>query len=82
MIDSEAVIADVLKLTLSQASLAELHAGRKIDDYIRPDKSDDVADPVGQPRPVYEETALQLDGLLARVVAWLPVVAPPAQAAS
>ena len=53
------------------ASLAELHEGRKVADYIRPDKDDDVADPVGKPRPVYEDTALQLDGLLTRVVNWM-----------
>jgi protein-tyrosine phosphatase len=65
------------------ASLAELHQGRKIDDYIRPDKNDDVADPVGQARSVYEETALQLDGLLSRLVVWLPNLGPAqTQAAS
>jgi protein-tyrosine-phosphatase len=64
------------------ASLEELHAGRRIDDYIRPDKDDDVADPVGRPRPVYEATALELDGLLARVVNWLPNLGPARESAA
>ena len=54
------------------ATLDELHAGRQINDYLRADPNDDVADPVRQPRHVYEDTALELDGLLARVVRWLP----------
>ena len=65
------------------ATLAELHQGRKIDQYIRPDKDDDVADPVGQARHVYEDTALQLDSLMARIVQWLPNLDPArTQAAS
>jgi protein-tyrosine phosphatase len=54
------------------ATLEELHAGRQIRDYIQGDPADDVADPIGQARSRYEETAWELDGLLTRVAMWLP----------
>jgi protein-tyrosine phosphatase len=54
------------------ASLADLHAGREIRDYIKGDPADDVADPVGLSRAKYEETASDLDALLSRVAQWLP----------
>ena len=64
------------------ATLDQLHAGRQLNDYLRADPDDDVSDPVRQPRDVYEDTALQLDGLLARVVRWLPNLRVSEQAAS
>ena len=53
-------------------TLEELHAGRTVDQYVRSDALDDVADPVRKPRAAYEQTALEFDGLMARVVRWLP----------
>ena len=65
------------------ASLAELHAGREISDYVKGDPADDVADPVGMSRARYEETVWELDGLLTRVVLWLPhLTNEPGQVAS
>jgi protein-tyrosine phosphatase len=66
------------------ASLAELHAGRELGAYVKADPADDVADPVGKPLGDYEDTALELDALLARLVIWLPNLAAhaPEQAAS
>jgi protein-tyrosine phosphatase len=54
------------------ATLAELHAGRDLERYVKADKADDVADPVRKPLAAYQDTALELDGLLARLVLWLP----------
>lgn len=54
------------------ASLAQLHLGRSLDDYLRPNPEDDVADPVNKPRAEYEKTAMQLDGMLTRLALWLP----------
>ncbi|MEY2418597.1 MAG: protein-tyrosine phosphatase [Actinomycetota bacterium] len=54
-----------------RATLAELHAGRQIGDYVKADPADDVADPVGMSRAKYEDTVWELDGLLTRVVLWL-----------
>ncbi len=53
------------------AALSELHAGRSLQDYLRPNELDDVADPVRQPKDVYERTFTQLDALLARLVSAL-----------
>ncbi len=53
------------------ATLAELAAGRDLADYVKANADDDVADPVGQSRKVYETTVSQLDGLLSRLVAWM-----------
>jgi protein-tyrosine-phosphatase len=64
------------------ATLQELHFGRQIGDYISADPADDVADPIGQPRSRYEETAWELDGLLTRVALWLRNVIEPTRAAS
>jgi protein-tyrosine-phosphatase len=54
-----------------QATLADLHAGRQISDYVKSAPADDIADPVGMSHNKYEETAWELDGLLTRVVLWL-----------
>lgn len=48
--------------------LAKLSTGRQLDDLLGSDPYDDIADPVGQPRKVYEATAAELDEWLARVV--------------
>ncbi|HVV37872.1 MAG TPA: hypothetical protein VHC63_14780 [Acidimicrobiales bacterium] len=64
------------------ASLAELHVGRQLADYVKGDPNDDVADPVGKPRSRYEETAWQLDGLLTRVATWLPNLGDQARRAA
>ncbi|MEY2424759.1 MAG: protein-tyrosine phosphatase [Actinomycetota bacterium] len=53
------------------ATLAEVAAGRDLADYVKASADDDVADPVGQSRRVYETTVSQLDGLLSRLVAWM-----------
>jgi protein-tyrosine phosphatase len=57
-----------------RATLAELAAGRDLADYVKASKDDDVADPVGQPRHVYEATVAQLDGLLSNLVQWMAAV--------
>ena len=57
------------------ATLDQLNAGRALDRYLRAEVNDDDADPVRKPRAAYEDTALQLDGLLARLVLWLPTLA-------
>jgi protein-tyrosine phosphatase len=49
--------------------LAKLAAGRRHEDLLGDDPADDVADPVGQPRTVYEATASELDDWLAKLVA-------------
>jgi protein-tyrosine phosphatase len=64
------------------ATLQELHFGRQIGDYVSADPADDVADPIGQPRSRYEETAWELDGLLTRVALWLRNVMEPTRAVS
>ncbi|MGH9000212.1 MAG: low molecular weight phosphatase family protein, partial [Acidimicrobiia bacterium] len=47
--------------------LAGLHAGRRPDQLMRASPDDDVADPIGRPRPDYERTAAELDDLTARL---------------
>lgn len=48
--------------------LAKLSTGRRLADLLGSDPLDDIADPIGQPRKVYEATASELDEWLARVV--------------
>jgi protein-tyrosine phosphatase len=62
------------------AWLARLNAGRRTADLIGDDPADDVADPVGQPRDVYEITADELEDQLRRFVQLL-VGGPPRSAA-
>lgn len=40
--------------------LARLHDGRRPADFLGTSAVDDVADPIGEPRPVYEQTADEL----------------------
>lgn len=49
--------------------LAKLSAGRRHEDLLGDDVDDDIADPIGQPRKVYEATASELDEWLAKLVA-------------
>jgi protein-tyrosine phosphatase len=48
--------------------LAVLHAGRRLPDLHVDSDGDDVADPIGGPRPAYERTAAELDDLTERLV--------------
>lgn len=47
--------------------LAKVHAGRTRNDLLGSSEADDVADPIGQPRAVYEHTADELDHLTSRL---------------
>jgi hypothetical protein len=49
------------------AWLAHLHAGRTRADLLGASVDDDVADPIGRKRGVYEGTATELDDLTARL---------------
>jgi protein-tyrosine phosphatase len=52
--------------------LAVLHAGRRLPDLLGDSEADDVADPIGGPRQVFERTAAELEALtdrLARLLA-------------
>ena len=49
--------------------LAKVHAGRTRNDLLGSSEADDVADPIGQPRAIYERTADELDHLTSRVAA-------------
>jgi low molecular weight protein-tyrosine phosphatase len=62
------------------AWLARLNAGRRTADLMGDDPADDIADPVGQPRAVYENTADELEDQLRRFVQLL-VGGPPRSAA-
>ena len=62
------------------AWLARVAAGRRPADLMGDDPDDDIADPVGRPRSVYEDTADELEGLLRRFVDLL-VGGPPRSAA-
>lgn len=53
------------------AWLTRVGAGRQTSDLLGNDPADDVADPVGRPRDVYERTAAELEDLLVRFVALL-----------
>lgn len=63
-----------------QRWLARLNAGRRSTDLMGDDPADDIADPVGRPRAVYEQTADLLEHLLERFVVLL-VGGPPRSAA-
>jgi protein-tyrosine phosphatase len=60
--------------------LARISAGRKPADLMGDDPGDDIADPVGRPRSVFEDTADELEDLLRRFVVLL-AGAPPRSAA-
>ncbi len=62
------------------AWLDRVAAGRRPADLMGDDPDDDIADPVGKPRSVYEDTADELEGLLRRFVALL-AGGPPRSAA-
>lgn len=51
--------------------LARVGVGRQTSDLLGDDPQDDVADPVGRPREVYERTVAELENLLTRLVALL-----------
>jgi protein-tyrosine phosphatase len=53
------------------AWLARAGAGRRPADLLGASDADDVADPVGQPRAVYEDTADELEDLIDRLAALL-----------
>jgi protein-tyrosine phosphatase len=59
--------------------LQKCHAGRTHTDLLGAAPSDDVADPIGMSRAVYEQTALELRGLIERLadLAFPPVPSPP-----
>ena len=48
--------------------LADVHWGRSRRDLLGGSRDDDIADPVGKPKPEYERTAVQLEALLDRLV--------------
>lgn len=58
------------------AWLARINAGRRPADLMGDDPADDIADPVGRPRAVFEATADELERLLRRLVELL-VGGPP-----
>jgi protein-tyrosine phosphatase len=60
--------------------LARVAAGRTPADLMGDDPADDIADPVGRPRSVFEDTADELEELLRRFVVLL-AGAPPRSAA-
>jgi protein-tyrosine phosphatase len=62
------------------AWLARVAAGRRPSDLMGDDPDDDIADPVGRPRSVFEDTAQELEGLLRRFVDLL-IGGPPRSAA-
>jgi protein-tyrosine-phosphatase len=62
------------------AWLARVGAGRRTADLMGEDEGDDIADPVGRPRSVYEDTAHELEILLRELVVLL-VGGPPRSAA-
>jgi protein-tyrosine phosphatase len=49
--------------------LARVGAGRKVAELSGSSPDDDIADPIGKPRPAYERLAVELDDLLDRLVA-------------
>ena len=48
--------------------VAKVHAGRTRAEMLGSSSDDDVADPIGRPRHVYERTAREIDGLVDRLV--------------
>ena len=63
-----------------QRWLSRLNAGRRPADLMGDDPADDIADPVGRPCAVYEQTADLIENLLQRFVVLL-VGGPPRSAA-
>ena len=61
------------------ATLTELHKGRSTRDYLHNDPDDDVPDPIGKSRSVYETTARDLDVMLRVVVPRLSTLGIPAR---
>jgi protein-tyrosine phosphatase len=51
-----------------QEWLADVHWGRTRQELLGRSSSDDIADPVGKPKNVYERTAVELEDLLDRLV--------------
>lgn len=51
--------------------LAILHAGRRLPDLLGDSEADDVADPIGRSRRVYERTAAELEDLSDRLAGLL-----------
>jgi protein-tyrosine phosphatase len=49
--------------------LARVGQGRRVADLAGSSPDDDIADPIGMPRPAYERLAVELDDLLDRLVA-------------
>lgn len=64
----------------ASAWLARVGLGRRLLDLVGDDPTDDIADPVGRPRAVYEATADELEDLLTRLVRLL--IGGPAPAAT
>jgi protein-tyrosine phosphatase len=54
--------------------LATLAAGRRPVDLLGESADDDIADPIGAPDPVYERTAVEIEGLVTRLVSMLAQV--------
>ena len=63
------------------AWLARIGAGRRTSALVGDEPDDDVADPVGRSRAVYEDTADELEYLLRRLVEMLAGSARPATGA-
>ncbi len=51
--------------------LAKVHAGRSHADLLGEADADDIFDPIGSSRSVYEKTATEIEGLIDRLVALL-----------
>lgn len=51
--------------------LTKVHAGRTHAHLLGRSDDDDVADPIGRPKPHYERTAVEIDDLVTRLVALL-----------
>ncbi|HEX8771096.1 MAG TPA: ribose 5-phosphate isomerase B [Acidimicrobiales bacterium] len=62
--------------------LERVNSGRTSADLMGSSPADDVADPIGHPRPVYERMVDELDDLVARLVALIWVEQPPTTAES
>lgn len=53
--------------------LAEVHEGRRTGDLLGEDPRDDVGDPMGGPDEDFEETAVEIEALVSRLVALLRI---------
>ena len=51
--------------------LAVVHSGRRLSDLLGDSDADDVADPIGRSRRVYERTAAELEALTGRLAGLL-----------